>query len=63
METGVLVPLAAFAFVVLIVALLNFTAIHDRESRTREILSRSEMEHRARVAELDRELTRLRQGG
>jgi hypothetical protein len=63
MDAGVFIPLAFFAAVILIMALLNFAGLHDREMQTREVLGRAEIEHRARIAELDRELSRLRQGG
>ena len=63
MDAGVFVPLAFFAAVVLIVALSSFAGLHDREMQTRETLGRAEIEHRARMAELDRELSRARQGG
>jgi hypothetical protein len=63
MDAGVFVPLAAFAAVILIVALVNFAGLNDRETQTRESLGRAEIEHRTRMAELDRELARLRQGG
>ena len=63
MDAGVFIPLAAFAAVVLLVALTNFAGLHDREMQTRESLGRAEIEHRAQLADLDRELTRLRQGG
>ena len=62
MDAGVFVPLAVFAAVVLIVALSSFAGLHDREMQTRENLARAEMEHRTRMAELDHELAKLRQG-
>jgi hypothetical protein len=62
MDAGVFIPLAAFAAVVLLVALTSFAGLHDREMRVRENLGRAEVDHRVRIAELDRELTRLRQG-
>jgi hypothetical protein len=61
MDTGVLVPLAAFAAVVVIVGLVNFSALRDRELATMDFVRRHEAEHRLRTAELDRELQRLRQ--
>jgi hypothetical protein len=62
MNAGIFVPLAAFAAVALIVALVSFAGLHDRETEMRESLGRAEIEHRTQIAELDRELTRLRQG-
>ena len=63
MEAGIFVPLAAFAGVVLLVALTSFAGLHDREMQIRENLGRAEIDHRARMTELDRELARLRQEG
>jgi len=62
MDAGILVPLGCFATVVLIVALTSFTKIHDRENDARSVLGQAEAEHRARLAELDRELERLKKG-
>ncbi|HEY6290182.1 MAG TPA: hypothetical protein VI455_01290 [Terriglobia bacterium] len=63
MDAGILVPLGCFAMVVLIVALTSFAKIHDRETDTLSALGRAEAEHRARLAELDLELQRLKQRG
>jgi hypothetical protein len=62
MDAGILIPLGCFAAVVLIVALVSFAKIRDREIDVLSALGRAEAEHRTRVAELDRELERLRQG-
>ena len=62
MDAGILVPLGCFAAVVLIVALVSFAKIRDLEIQVLSTLGRAEAEHRTRVAELDRELERLRQG-
>jgi hypothetical protein len=62
MDDGILIPLASFAAVALITGLINFTKLQDLEARAREALGRAEMDHRERVAELDHELARLRQG-
>ena len=62
MEAGVLVPLAVFAGVVIIIGLLNFSGLRDRELQTFESVRRMEAEHNIRMAELDRELQRLMQG-
>ena len=63
MDAGVFIPLAVFAAVSLIVGLTSFAGLHDREMQTRENLGRAEIEHRTRMAQLDQELVRLRQGG
>lgn len=62
MDAGILIPLGCFAAVVLIVALVTFAKIRDREIDVLSTLGRAEAEHRTRVADLDRELKRLRQG-
>jgi hypothetical protein len=62
MDPGILIPLSCFAMVVLIVALVTFAKIRDREIEVVGAVGRAEAEHRTRVAELDRELARLRQG-
>ena len=63
MDEGILIPLFSFAAVVLIVALVNFAKIRDREIEVLSTLGHAEAEHRARMAELDRELDRVRRGG
>lgn len=62
MDAGVLIPLGAFAAVVLLVGLINFSSLHDREVATLDSVRRAETEHNARMAELDRELQRVRRG-
>jgi hypothetical protein len=62
MDAGILVPLAVFAAVVVIIGLVNFSGLHDRELATREFVRRMEAEHQIKMAELDRELARVRQG-
>jgi hypothetical protein len=62
MDAGIVIPLGCFAAVVLIVALVSFAKIRDLEIQVLGNLGRAEAEHRTRVADLDRELQRLRQG-
>jgi len=62
MEAGVLIPLATFAAVVVIIGLVNFSGLRDRELQTFETVRRMEAEHNIRMADLDRELQRLKQG-
>jgi len=62
MDAGILIPLSCFAAVVLIVALVSFAKIRDREIEVLGKLTQAEAEHRSRVADLDRELERLRRG-
>lgn len=61
MDAGILIPLAAFAGVVVIVGLVNFSGIRDREWQTMESIRRMEAEHNLRMAELDREIERVKQ--
>jgi hypothetical protein len=61
MDAGILVPLAVFAGVVVIVGLVNFSGIRDREWQTLESIRRMEAEHNLRMAELDREIARIKQ--
>jgi hypothetical protein len=63
MDAGVLVPLAVFAGVVIIVGLVSFSGLRDRELQTFESVRRMEAEHNMRMAELDRELQRVTQQG
>jgi hypothetical protein len=60
MNPGVIVPLAAFAFVVVIVALVNTAKIHDLETETHYRLSQEELDHRSKLEALDRELERTK---
>ncbi len=62
MDAGVVIPLATFAGVVIIIGLVNFSGLRDRELQTFESVRRMEAEHNLRMAELDRELQRIKQG-
>jgi len=62
MNPGIMIPLSCFAAVILIVALVSFAKIRDLEIDVLGKLGRAEAEHRARLAELDREAQRLKQG-
>lgn len=59
---GVLIPLAVFAAVVVIVGLVTFSGLHDRELTALDHIRQMEAEHRQRMAELDRELQQVRLG-
>jgi len=61
MDAGILVPLAVFAGVVVIVGLVNFSGIRDREWQTLESIRRMEAEHNLRMAELDHQMERVKQ--
>ena len=60
MNLGVFIPLAAFAGVVLLVALVDLVKIHDREEEVRSRLYGEEQEHQRMIGELDRKLAQLR---
>ena len=62
MDPGFWVPLAGEAAIVLIIAMTQFAKVRDREVETQAWLSQAEMDHRTRMAELDEQLKRLRQG-
>ena len=57
-----LIPLAVFAMVVLIVAIINVVAIRNLEIDVHQKLHAKEMEHQRKLRELDLELERIRQG-
>jgi len=57
----VIIPLAAFALVVLIVAIVHLMKIRDVEIDSLQRLRIEEMEHQSRMRELDLELERVKQ--
>jgi predicted Holliday junction resolvase-like endonuclease len=57
-----LIPLAVFAMVVLIVALVNVAKIQSLETEVHQKLHAQEMEHQRKMKELDLELQRINQG-
>jgi hypothetical protein len=62
MDTPFVIPLAFFAMVALIVAIINVLKIRDMETDVRLRLYQEEMEHRRRMQELDQKLAQLKQG-
>lgn len=62
MNAGVVVPLAVFAAIVLIVALVSFVRLHDKESEAYGKGRQAELEHREVMRRLDDELSRLKAG-
>ncbi|MGH9378122.1 MAG: hypothetical protein ACRD1I_04920 [Terriglobia bacterium] len=60
MGPGVGIPLAIFAAVVILVALVHFIRIHDLESEAQRRVHLCEMEHREVIQRLEDELNRLR---
>ncbi|MGH9354354.1 MAG: hypothetical protein ACRD2G_19675 [Terriglobia bacterium] len=60
MGPGVGVPLAFFAAVVMIVALVHFIRIHDLEAEAHRRIHHMEMEHREIIQRLEQELSQLK---
>lgn len=60
MGPGVLIPLACFAAVVIIIALVCFAKLHDVETQIYYRLRESEREHHEAMERLNGELMRLR---
>lgn len=60
MDSPFVIPLAAFALVVLIVAITQLVKIRDLELEVHQRLHLEEMEHQRKMKEL--ELDRIRQG-
>jgi hypothetical protein len=60
MEPGIMFLLAAFAAVVIIVALTQTTRIHDLETQTHHKLTQEELVHRTKMQELEMELERIK---
>jgi hypothetical protein len=61
MDSPFIVPLAVFAMVVLIVALVSVMKIRDQETDVRLRLYREEMEHRRKMQELEQQLAQVKQ--
>ena len=63
MNPGVFVPLAAFAVVVLIVAITSMSRLRDKEMEVHQQLYMEDLEHQRKMKELTLELERVKQGG
>jgi len=57
-----IIPLAVFAFVVLVVAITQLAKLRDREMEVAQRLRAEEMEHQRKLKELELELERIKQG-
>lgn len=57
------IPLAAFAMVVLIVAIVQLAKLREKEMEAQQRLHQAQMEHQRRMQELELELQRVRQAG
>ncbi|HXX21721.1 MAG TPA: hypothetical protein VEO19_01070 [Terriglobia bacterium] len=62
MDSPTIIPLAAFALAVIIVAIVHLMKIRDLEIDSHQRLRIEEMEHQRKMRELDLELERVRQG-
>jgi hypothetical protein len=62
MDSPVIIPLAAFALVVIIVAIVHLMKIRDLEIDAVQRLRIEEMEHQRKMRELDLELDQVKQG-
>jgi ADP-ribosylglycohydrolase len=56
------IPLAVFAMVILIVAIVRLAKIRDKEIEVQQRLHLEQLEHQRKMQELELELTRLRKG-
>jgi hypothetical protein len=55
-----IIPLAVFAMVVLIVGIVHFARLRDKEMEIHANLHREQMEHQRKMKELEAELERVR---
>lgn len=60
MDTGVMIPLAVFAMVILIVGITVMAKVRDKEMEVQQSLHLEEIEHRRRIEALEKELERVR---
>jgi len=61
MDSPFIFPLAVFAMVALIVAIINVMKIRDQETDVRLKLYQEEMEHRRKMEELEQRLAQIKQ--
>jgi len=59
MNPGVMVPLGAFLMVIIIVAVINFRKMRDKELQAHQELRLREMEHERRLKEMEIEKAKL----
>ena len=62
MDSPLIIPLAGFALVVVIIAIVELAKIREREMEVHQRLRLEEMEHQQKMRELDRELEQVKQG-
>jgi len=62
MDQPFIIPLACFAMVALLVAIVNTVKTREHELDVRQRLHEAELEHRRKMSELDLELEKIKQG-
>jgi hypothetical protein len=62
MDSPLIIPLAGFALVVIIVAIVHLMKIRELELDAHQRLRIEEMQHQRKMHELDLELERVRKG-
>jgi hypothetical protein len=62
MDSPFIIPLAVFAMVVLIVAIVSLARLRETEMEVHQRLYMEEMEHQRKMRELELELERVKQG-
>jgi len=60
MDSSFIIPLAGFAMVAVIVAIVQLVKIRDLEIETHQRLSLEQMEHQRKMRELERELEKVK---
>lgn len=60
MEAGVVIPLAVFAMVILIVAMVTMGKLREKEMDVYQSLHAEEIEHRRKMEELEKQLEHVR---
>jgi hypothetical protein len=60
MDSPIIIPLAVFAMVVIIVAIVQLVKIRDLEMETQQRLRLEEMEHQRKMRELDLEFKKVK---
>lgn len=61
MDTPFIIPLACFAMVVLIIAIVSMSKMRDKELEVHQKLHEEQLEHARKMKELEIELARIRQ--
>ncbi len=62
MDSPFIIPLAAFALAVVIVAIVSAAKVYERETEVHRQLHEEELEHLRKTKELEAELERVRKG-